>query len=84
MIISENNMPIVRLEELKKFLLKQNYPPSLIDDGILKIKDLNRPDLLKPKSSIDKDNNLIPYVTTFNPSNPEIYPENRQNKSILL
>ena len=45
MIFSENNTLIVRLEELKMFLLKQNYPPFLIDDSISKLKDLNRPDL---------------------------------------
>ena len=32
----------------------------------------------------DKENSLIPYVTTFNPHNPEIYPEIRHNKAILL
>ena len=84
MIISENNTLLVRLEELKMFLLKQNYPPSLIEDSISKLTDFNRPDLLKPKASISKDINLIPYVTTFNPNNPEIFPEIRQNKSILL
>ena len=77
MIISENNTLLVRLEELKMFLLKQNYPPSLIEDSISKLKDFNRPDLLKQKASISKDNNLIPYVTTFNPNNPEIFTEIR-------
>ena len=84
MIISENNTLLVRLEELKMFLLKQNYPPSLIEDSISKLKDFNRPDLLKLKASISKDSNSIPYVTTFNPNNPEIFPEIQQNKSILL
>ena len=32
----------------------------------------------------DKGNSLIPYVTTFNPHNPEIYPEIRRNKTMLL
>ena len=67
MIILENNTLLVRLEELKLFLLKQNYPPSLIEDSISKLKDFNSPDLLKPKASISKDSNLIPYVTTFKP-----------------
>ena len=84
MIISEDNTLLVRLEELQTFLLKQKYPSSLIDDSIAKIKALKRSDLLKQNESTNKGNNLIPYVTTFNPNNPEIYPQIRQNKSILL
>ena len=69
MIISEDNTLLVRLEELKTFLLKQKYPSSLIDDRIAKIKALKRSDLLKQNESTNKGNNLIPYVTTFNPNN---------------
>ena len=58
------------------------YPPALIDDSIRKIKALNRPDLLKTKKTI-QDSNLIPYVTTFNPHNPEVYPDIEKNKSLL-
>ena len=75
MLISENNTLLVRLEELKLFLLKQNYPQSLIDDSISGLKDLNRSDLLKLKASIDQYNSLIPYVTNVNPNYPAIFPE---------
>ena len=34
MIISEENTLLTRLEELKSYLLKQKYPPELIDDSI--------------------------------------------------
>ena len=85
MIITEENTLITRLEELKTFLLKQKYPASLIEDSIQKIKTLKRQDLFeKPNEPKQYDNNLIPYVTTFNPHNPEIFPELRHNKSILL
>ena len=67
LIISEENTLIKRLEELREFLLKQKYPPALINDSIAKIKSINRPDI----------------VTTFNPHNPEIFPEICNNKSIL-
>ena len=77
MTISEDNTLLVRLEELKTFLLKQKYPSSLIDDSIAKIKALKRSDLLKQNKSANKGNNLIPYVTTFNPNNPEMYPQIR-------
>ena len=58
-----------------------NYAENFI--YIRKIKALNRPDLLKTKETI-QDSNLIPYVTTFNPHNPEVYPDIEKNKSLLL
>ena len=84
MIISDDNTLLVRLEELKTFLLKQKYSPSLIHDSLAKIKTIKRFDLLKQNDSISKGNNLIPYVTRFNQNNPEIYPQIRQHKFILL
>lgn len=83
MIVSEENTLLKRLEDLKTFLVKQKYPPALIEDSIRKIKYFKRSDLLKEKV-IDSEKNKIPYVTTFNPHNPELYPEIRHNKSILL
>ena len=84
MINSEDNTLLERLEELQTFLLNQKYPSSLIYDSIAKIKALKRSDLFKQNESTNKGNNFIPYVTTFNPNNPEIYPQIRQNKFILL
>ena len=84
MIISDENTLLTRLEELKTFLSKQKYPPALIEDSILKVKALKRPNLLQPKQLSNADNNIIPYVTTLSPNNPEIFPDIRQNKSILL
>ena len=84
MRISQENTLLVRLEELKSFLLKQKYPPALIDDSIKTIKSLNRHDLLQTTDTDTRDNNCIPYVTTFNPHDPEIYPEIQKNKSLLL
>ena len=84
MIISDENTLLTSLEELKTFLSKRKYPSALIEDSILKVKALKRIDLLQPKELSNADTNLIPYVTTFNPNNPEIFPDIRQNKSVLL
>ena len=43
MMISDDTTLLVRPEELKTFLLKQKYPPSLADDTIAKIKALSGP-----------------------------------------
>lgn len=84
MIISQENTLLVRLQELKTFLIKQKYPPKLIEDSIQKIRSLNRKDLLKTYETNSNEHNKVPCVTTFNPHNPEIFPEIRKNKSILL
>lgn len=83
MIISEENTLLTRLEELHGFLLKQKYPPLLIQDAITKINALNRETLLHTTEK-SKDENLIPYVSTFNPHNTEIFQEIQKNKSLLL
>ena len=47
MIVSDEALLITRLEALKTYLLKQKYPPALIEDSLRKVKALNRKDLLK-------------------------------------
>ena len=84
LIISENNTQIKSLEELRNFLLKQKYPPALIENSINKVKCLNRQAILKTHENNDKDNSLIAYVTTFNPHNEEINSEIFKDKSFLL
>ena len=54
------NTLLTRLEDLKSYLLKQKYPPDLIDDSIRKIQSLNRSDLLREIEMNDKGNSLIP------------------------
>ena len=83
MIISDENALLKRLEELKTFLIKQSYPPALIEDSIIKIKYLNRSNLLQTHPTNDKDNKIL-YVTTFIPHNPEIYAEIQNNKPLHL
>lgn len=81
-IVSENAVLFQRFNELKSYLLQRKYPLKLIENAIEKVRSLDRNDLLK-KPEHPKDSNLIPYVTTFNPYNPEIFTEIRQHKQIL-
>ena len=80
-IISEENVLINRMTELKSFLLKQNYPESLIDGGIAKAMDLDKNTLRSIKNKTD--DKVIPYVSTHNPKNPEIYKVIQFNLPIL-
>ena len=53
-------------------MLQQNYPLSVIDHGVTKVKQMPQADLRRPK---DRDDNekILPFVTTFNPNNPSVY-----------
>ena len=57
--------------ELKVFLLNRNYPEKLVDTGIQKAKSINKQELRtqRPKTK----ESVLPYVSTFNPKNPEAF-----------
>ena len=81
-IISEPQILEHRFKELEKLLTKQKYPITLIKGGIEKARKLDRNSLLteiKDKSST----NIIPFVSTYNPRNPETYQEIQQDVNIL-
>lgn len=71
-IVTEDGKRNERLNELRVFLKKQKYPDSLIDMGIDKAKTIPLAEL---RSTVrrEKDENIIPYVSTHNPCNPNLY-----------
>ena len=81
-IVSDERTLHKRLEELEEFFIKRKYPLSLIKDAFQKAKSLDRSKLLNTKDTTE-GTNIIPYVTTFNPQNPERYTDIIQLKSIL-
>ena len=81
-IVSDEGTLNNRLSDLKMYLLKRKYPLKLIEDAISTVRSLDRRTLLNNNDKI-KEANAIPYVTTFNPYNPEIFPDIKQLKSIL-
>ena len=69
-IVSDKSQQRDRLDQLKSFLRKQNYPETLIENGI---------DRAIKKGPITGDGtknkeNVIPLVTTFNPCNTNVLP----------
>ena len=72
----------MRLDELQTTLLtQQKYPKNIIDRGIEKAMNINREDLRVVTEKTEE--NIIPFVPTFNPKNPEILNTIRQNLPIL-
>jgi hypothetical protein len=68
-IVSEESIKNVRFEEMKKFLLNQKYPISLIDDSIKKVKSVQSG---INKSRIKDTSDNIAFVSTYNPNNKPI------------
>lgn len=66
-IVSDNDLKLLRLDEMKKSLMLCKYPESLVNDGIKKALSVKREDLIKVKLNNKKNNdNHIIYVTTYN------------------
>ena len=59
------------MENLKSNLSKYLYPDSLIKQGFQKALLIPQRDLRKPQKSSNED--ILPFITTFNPNNPNIY-----------
>ena len=72
MIVENNEQKTLKLNELKSLLTKQNYPKKLIESGIQRAENIPQNSLRKPK---EKNNSkIIPFITTNNPNNPNIFP----------
>ena len=82
MIVSEETTLNSRLNELKVYLTKHKYPLKLIEDVIAKVHFLDRRTLLSNHKK-SEESDRIPYVPTFNPNNPEIYPNIKQGSLTL-
>ena len=81
-IVTENNRLEKRMEELKQDLMKRNYPILLINDGIEKTMEKDIKELRQVKEKLNQ-NQIIPFVSTFNPQNPELFSVIKQNVHIL-
>ena len=66
------------MQELKSFLLKQKYPHQIINYGLEKAMALDKDLLRKVKEKTEE--NIIPYVSTFNPKDPGTYHVIIENK----
>ena len=70
-----------RMEELKCFLNKQKCPEQVIDYGVKRAMALDKNDLrkIKPKTT----QNIIHFVSTHNPKDPQMFNVIRENLPIL-
>ena len=70
-IVKDPERKLFRLGELKQWLLKAGYPFHLINNSFRQILAI---DQLTLRTKIDKkQSNILPFVQTHNPKNPEVY-----------
>jgi hypothetical protein len=80
-IVSDNNILKRRLYELSANLITRNYPLEIIKTGIRKALEIPRKTLLSVK---DKTNeHIIPFISTYNPKNKEVFGILKNNINIL-
>ena len=70
-IVQDPKLKLHRLAELKTWLQKAKYPPDLIDNGFYEVLQMDQL-TLRTKRIRDKGQ-IIPFVQTHNPRNPEVY-----------
>ena len=81
-IVPQHDIRNIRLNELRKFLIEQNYPTKLIDDGTRKAQQLTMEELRTPKNKQTDDKN-IPFVCTNDPKLPNVFQFIRSNLPLL-
>ena len=80
-IVSDDNLLQTRIHELKKSLIERGYPKSIIKNCIKKAMLIPRNSLLTPK--IIEKPNIIPYISSNNPKNKEVFGNLKNNLEIL-
>ena len=71
-IAEEEEAKLRRLSELKTSLREQQYPIALIENSIKRALQVPLNDLRKPNEKGREE--IIPFVSTHNPNNPNIFP----------
>ena len=80
-IVSDQSQREKRLSELCKSLQKRNYPDTVISEGIKKAKSIPRNTLLSTQTQNKEE--VLPYVSTFNSNNTEMFGILKSNMHIL-
>ncbi|NQY54827.1 MAG: hypothetical protein HRT42_14805, partial [Campylobacteraceae bacterium] len=70
-IVDDPNRKELRLIELKNWLKEGGYPLKLIENAILKISKIDKKDLRE--KVVKKNNEVLVFVKTFNPKNPNVF-----------
>ncbi|XP_071132786.1 uncharacterized protein [Mytilus edulis] len=82
-VVEDEHLREDRLEELQSFLIKQNYPETLIERGIKMANQIPTNQLRSTCEEQSNNNDKIPFVITHNPRNFKIIPVAKAHLPIL-
>ena len=71
-IVENNDRKTVHLNQLRENLIKQKYPMKIIENGLTKVRHIPQSELRKSRQP-DLVDNIIPFISTHSPNNPQIY-----------
>ena len=72
MIVEDQDIRKRRLHDLKKILLRKQYPAEIINYGVNKALTQTTEELRRVREQAT-ENNLLCLVTTYNPNNPQVF-----------
>ena len=77
-------MPKIKVPiRITHFLAKRRYPDTVISEGIQKAKSIPRDSLLSTCTHTSNEEEVLPFVSTFNPNNTEMFGIFENNMHIL-
>lgn len=71
-IVENHERKLIHLDELRKNLAKYQYPKTVIEFGIQKALSIPQNELRKEKTKSSE--NVISFISTHNPNNPNVMP----------
>ena len=71
------------MEDLKRTLTRQGYPPKLIDASINEVKKIPKQQLRQQKLRNEDNKRLLTFVSTYNPRNPDIFKVIKETPPLL-
>ena len=81
-IVDEKDTLDSRLLDLKEKLRGQKYPDQLINYGIEKAKSIPKEELRKTKKKPSNEEDIMTFITTHNPRNPNLLSTAKDNHRI--
>ena len=75
-IVENKNVRYMKLKELKTILKTQKYPKMVVEKGIEKALVIPQKQLRSEK--LKKKDDILPFISTFNPNNQNVFPKVRE------
>ena len=76
MIVENKNVRYMKIKELKTILKTQKYPKMVVKKGIEKA--LAIPQKQRRSEKLKKKDDILPFISTYNPNNPNVFPKVRE------